>query len=143
MKQTSQLSPTLDRKDWSSFSNDIEDYDAADLSSTTTDAGSQLSTNVTSIDSDSDSEDGSFSHSQPIVLVPPSFRASELKEELPVLPPQYPRMPDEYLETPRKVSEEDENTPDAWLKRDERLIRLTGKHPFSGFPICVVALLRN
>lgn len=143
MRHTNHLSPTLDREDWSSFSNDVEDSDAIDLSSTTTDSGSQVSTNITSVDSGSDSEDGSFSHSQPTVLVPLSFRAAELKEKLSLLPPQYPRMPDEYLETPREVSEEDENTPDAWLKRDERLIRLTGKHPFSRFSICVVASLRN
>lgn len=143
MRHTNHLSPTLDREDWSSFSNDVEDSDAIDLSSTTTDSGSQVSTNITSVDSGSDSEDGSFSHSQPTVLVPLSFRAAELKEKLSLLPPQYPRMPDEYLETPCEVSEEDENTPDAWLKRDERLIRLTGKHPFSRFSICVVASLRN
>jgi nitrate reductase (NAD(P)H) len=32
---------------------------------------------------------------------------------------------------PTEILQEDHGTPDAWLPRDPRLIRLTGKHPFN------------
>lgn len=34
----------------------------------------------------------------------------------------------------QKVDERDLNTPDAWIPRDPRLIRLTGNHPFNAEP---------
>jgi nitrate reductase (NAD(P)H) len=45
--------------------------------------------------------------------------------EAPGLPP----VPDS--DTPLVVDETDINTPDRWVKRDPRLVRLTGKHPFN------------
>lgn len=32
---------------------------------------------------------------------------------------------------PSVVSAQDTQTPDNWIKRDDRLVRLTGKHPFN------------
>ena len=43
--------------------------------------------------------------------------------------PGLPQVPDPDL--PLVVDEADINTPDRWVKRDPRLVRLTGKHPFN------------
>lgn len=36
-----------------------------------------------------------------------------------------------WSETPTKVDEKDEGTPDQWVKRHPDLVRLTGRHPFN------------
>jgi len=41
----------------------------------------------------------------------------------------FPTVPDSGI--PNEVDEPDVNTPDRWVKRDSRLVRLTGKHPFN------------
>lgn len=71
-------------------------------------------------------------------LVPPSMVAEP--EELrapPLLPASFPRLPEELLKVADAVNKLDEGTPDGWIKRDGRLIRLTGKHPFSELFRCV------
>ncbi|CAE6432451.1 unnamed protein product [Rhizoctonia solani] len=45
------------------------------------------------------------------------------------LPSSFPALPEST--PPSVVSAQDEQTPDSWVKRDDRLIRLTGKHPFN------------
>jgi len=41
----------------------------------------------------------------------------------------FPAVPESGI--PNKVGEPDLNTPDRWVKRDPRLVRLTGKHPLN------------
>ncbi|KAH7335973.1 nitrate reductase [Rhizoctonia solani] len=45
------------------------------------------------------------------------------------LPSSFPALPEST--PPSIVSAQDEQTPDSWVKRDDRLVRLTGKHPFN------------
>ncbi|KAG8759723.1 hypothetical protein FRC12_009705 [Ceratobasidium sp. 428] len=45
------------------------------------------------------------------------------------LPSQLPPLPASV--EPAEVSQQDKQTPDNWVKRDDRLVRLTGKHPFN------------
>ncbi|CAE6358002.1 unnamed protein product [Rhizoctonia solani] len=45
------------------------------------------------------------------------------------LPSHFPALPKSA--PPTLVSSQDAQTPDNWVKRDDRLIRLTGKHPFN------------
>ncbi|KDQ57289.1 hypothetical protein JAAARDRAFT_70219 [Jaapia argillacea MUCL 33604] len=47
----------------------------------------------------------------------------------PRLPVSYPPLPQD--ETPTIVAQQDQGTPDNWVKRNPDLIRLTGKHPFN------------
>ncbi|KAG9103002.1 hypothetical protein FRC07_010108, partial [Ceratobasidium sp. 392] len=44
-------------------------------------------------------------------------------------PREFPPLPTSVL--PTEVNQQDKQTPDSWVKRDERLVRLTGKHPFN------------
>ncbi|KAI0086010.1 hypothetical protein BDY19DRAFT_895569 [Irpex rosettiformis] len=69
-----------------------------------------------------------------IVALPTPFFPASLEEEdpnrqCPPLPSTFPPLP--YNETPRTAAQVDVQTPDAWIKRDPGLIRLTGKHPFN------------
>ncbi|CAE6470025.1 unnamed protein product [Rhizoctonia solani] len=48
----------------------------------------------------------------------------------------FPRFPSSFPSLPKStppslVSAQDAQTPDNWVKRDDRLVRLTGKHPFN------------
>lgn len=54
------------------------------------------------------------------------FKPLPKKKELPLILPSFlPALPDESGVT--KVQDVDIGTPDNWIKRDERIIRLTGK----------------
>ncbi|KAG8693186.1 hypothetical protein FRC11_003091, partial [Ceratobasidium sp. 423] len=44
-------------------------------------------------------------------------------------PSSFPPLPEST--PPSLVSTQDTQTPDNWVKRDDRLVRLTGKHPFN------------
>ncbi|KAG8718163.1 hypothetical protein FRC08_005817 [Ceratobasidium sp. 394] len=55
-----------------------------------------------------------------------SIHGHELKGGL---PSQFPPVPIS-LQSP-EISDQDKQTPDNWVKRDDRLVRLTGKHPFN------------
>ncbi|CAE6377591.1 unnamed protein product [Rhizoctonia solani] len=60
---------------------------------------------------------------------PASFSTDQ---KLPVtegFPASFPPLPKST--SPAQVSAQDAQTPDSWVKRDERLVRLTGKHPFN------------
>ncbi|KAH9810450.1 hypothetical protein DFH28DRAFT_986049 [Melampsora americana] len=57
--------------------------------------------------------------------------ASFTSPSRPVLPDEYPALPAELMHKPESMNPADKGTPDAWVKRDERLIRLTGRHPFN------------
>jgi len=69
----------------------------------------------------------------PLSFVPTSFCTYEERNAivLPDQPASFPPLPKELLSVPDSVDKADEGTPDGWLKRDGRLVRLTGKHPFS------------
>ncbi|THH09687.1 hypothetical protein EW146_g8611 [Bondarzewia mesenterica] len=113
--------------------NDVEESDMAESVGAAMDVGSYGTTSITSTMADSDSEDKLLVDAHPSPLVRPSLLATldlEIKAP-PVLPANYPKMPEEHLKVPPVVDKQDEGTPDGWLKRDERLIRLTGKHPFN------------
>lgn len=71
----------------------------------------------------------------PAPFLPPSLLTDEGREPAPPpkLPSYFPPFPAEHLKASDKVDKADEGTPDAWVKRDSRLIRLTGKHPFSAY----------
>lgn len=58
------------------------------------------------------------------VATPPTIHALKKRNQAAALPPSYPKVPDDV---PTKTLEIDAGTPDHWVKRDERLIRLTGK----------------
>ncbi|VDB91648.1 unnamed protein product [Peniophora sp. CBMAI 1063] len=44
-------------------------------------------------------------------------------------PDTFPRPPQDC--TPEEVADADAHTPDSWMRRNPRLVRLTGKHPFN------------
>ncbi|KAG2006713.1 acyl-CoA dehydrogenase [Coprinopsis cinerea AmutBmut pab1-1] len=53
-----------------------------------------------------------------------SLKARPLPDTLP-----YPSLPQE--EVCRVIDQQDKGTPDEWVPRDSRMVRLTGKHPFN------------
>lgn len=53
-------------------------------------------------------------------------------ESPPELPTAYPALPTNV--DPLEVDARDKGTPDEWLNRDSRLVRLTGRHPFNTEP---------
>ena len=61
--------------------------------------------------------------------LPPTPPESEHSDAGKPDPTDYPLPP--QSEEPTQVSEIDKKTPDSWLPRDPRLIRLTGVHPFN------------
>lgn len=68
----------------------------------------------------------------PELFVPPSLIPTGEKIVAPPrLPTYFPPLPKEHLKVSAEVDKNDQGTPDEWVKRDGRLIRLTGKHPFS------------
>lgn len=48
------------------------------------------------------------------------------------LPTEYPALPTNV--EPLQIDARDKGTPDEWLKRDARLVRLTGRHPLNVEP---------
>ncbi|CAE6437488.1 unnamed protein product [Rhizoctonia solani] len=68
------------------------------------------------------SSDSTVPSSPASTCVDDKLRATGLPSSFPTLPESTP---------PTVVSAHDEQTPDNWVKRDDRLIRLTGKHPFN------------
>ncbi|GJE85169.1 nitrate reductase [Phanerochaete sordida] len=68
-------------------------------------------------------------YSLPSPFFPPSLEAEDSNRQCPPLPPDFPAVP--LNETPRVTAAADAQTPDNWLPRDPKLIRLTGKHPFN------------
>ncbi|KAK7682149.1 hypothetical protein QCA50_014736 [Cerrena zonata] len=72
--------------------------------------------------------------SEPITL-PQPFIPPSLQEPLrpsPSVPSSLPQLPVD--DTPLKVADADLRTPDNWIKRNPKLIRLTGQHPFNVEP---------
>ncbi|QRV99692.1 nitrate reductase [Ceratobasidium sp. AG-Ba] len=61
----------------------------------------------------------------------PSSPASSIHYEVlkGKFPAPFPSLP--HSIAPAEVSSQDKQTPDNWVKRDDRLVRLTGKHPFN------------
>ncbi|QRW14245.1 nitrate reductase [Ceratobasidium sp. AG-Ba] len=61
----------------------------------------------------------------------PSSPASSIQYEVlkDKFPTPFPGLP--HSIAPAEVSSQDKQTPDNWVKRDDRLVRLTGKHPFN------------
>ncbi|CEL51483.1 nitrate reductase NiaD [Rhizoctonia solani AG-1 IB] len=79
-------------------------------------------------DSSSSSSPGSLSDS----TAPSSPASISIDDKLSLtagLPSHFPALPEST--PPALVSAQDAETPDNWVKRDDRLIRLTGKHPFN------------
>ena len=66
--------------------------------------------------------DSSESSSEESSLTLDELPSAQIDVEFP-LPPQ--------TDIPTKVLDADAKTPDSWLPRDPRLIRLTGNHPFN------------
>lgn len=60
---------------------------------------------------------------------PTSSTQSDLKHTTPELPGPFPGLP--ITSPPLAVSSQDAQTPDNWVARDDRMVRLTGKHPFN------------
>lgn len=60
---------------------------------------------------------------------PTSSTQSDLKHTKSELPSHFPGLP--VTSPPSGVSSQDAQTPDNWVLRDDRLVRLTGKHPFN------------
>lgn len=81
----------------------------------------------------SDATSGSkLSSNFPSPFYPPTLARIEgvaQKYKAPALPAEYPPLPS--TETPLKGDDKDVGTPDEWVVRDERLVRLTGKWPFN------------
>ncbi|KAF8601756.1 nitrate reductase [Ceratobasidium sp. AG-I] len=60
---------------------------------------------------------------------PTSSIQSDFKHPTSGLPSHFPKLP--TTSPPLFVSAQDTQTPDNWIVRDDRLVRLTGKHPFN------------
>ena len=80
--------------------------------------------------SDTTSNSTSPPHSE-IVLPssPTSSTQSDFKHPISGLPRHFPELP--ATSPPLVISTQDAQTPDNWIARDDRLVRLTGKHPFN------------
>lgn len=84
--------------------------------------------------SSSVSSDGpdKLSSNLPSPFYPPTLARIEgvvQKYQTPALPSEYPQLP--QIGTALKGDAKDIGTPDEWVVRDERLVRLTGKWPFN------------
>lgn len=77
-------------------------------------------------------EEQSLSRLSPIESVEslPPFKLA--LESPPALPTEYPALPANV--DPLEVDARDKGTPDEWVNRDSRLVRLTGRHPFNTEP---------
>ncbi|KAH7313228.1 nitrate reductase [Rhizoctonia solani] len=87
---------------------------------------------VESIDSASSTSPDQLSLASSNSTVPSSPASICIDDKLQAttgLPSSFPALPEST--PPSVVSAQDEQTPDSWVKRDDRLIRLTGKHPFN------------
>lgn len=63
----------------------------------------------------------------------PSF--AHTHQGAPFEPPLDPNSPDFALHCPpTAIDKRDADTPDAWVPRDERILRLTGRHPLNCEP---------
>ncbi|SGY20627.1 BQ5605_C016g08109 [Microbotryum silenes-dioicae] len=73
-------------------------------------------------------------NSLPSPFYPASLLSAEEKQEhlLPALPLEYPALP--ATTRPEQPCDADRGTPDEWIVRDEKLVRLTGKWPFNCEP---------
>ena len=60
---------------------------------------------------------------------PPTPPETDAGDSTTLDPTSLPLPPQSYI--PSEVLKDDQGTPDGWLPRDPRLIRLTGKHPFN------------
>lgn len=81
--------------------------------------------------SDTSSNSSAFwtSPSTPVSTSPSSEAQDKPSEQSSGFPSHFPTLPTSL--PPAVVSAQDTQTPDNWVKRDERLVRLTGKHPFN------------
>lgn len=80
----------------------------------------------------SDGETLSSSSSPPLTASPspPYSKGGQLFPHVPAkLPENLPAVPEGTI--PNDVDDKDLGTPDAWIRRDPRLVRLTGKVRFS------------
>ena len=87
-----------------------------------------MSTTVTTVTSNVTQEDSKHLRRVSADL-PPTPPESEHSDAEKFEPTEFPLPPDS--EEPTQVLEVDKKTPDSWVPRDPRLIRLTGVHPFN------------
>lgn len=68
----------------------------------------------------------------PPTLASRQITCDEPATKVPELPEEFPRLPS--CDVPTKQDAKDAGTPDGWIIRDERLVRLTGRWPFNCEP---------
>lgn len=68
----------------------------------------------------------------PPTLVPRQLISDGPATKVPELPKEFPPLPS--CDAPTEQDAKDKGTPDQWIVRDERLVRLTGRWPFNSEP---------